>query len=364
MRLIGYRDELDLPAVGVVRGDRVLAVQALVDAGRLAEELRWLDLAGLLEADPDLEQVREAVETAASLADATAGENGTGVGASDATAAFENESGRLRTLALADLRPTTALAKPGKIVCIGLNYRAHVLEQGGQVPDRPLLFSKFGNALVADGEPIVRPAGTRALDLEAELGVVVGRTARRVAAGDAWSFVAGFVAVNDVTARDWQGNKVALAPGEHGDGQWLRAKGSDTFCPMSATFVTLDEIGRDPSLAVRSWRIPGSGPDAGHEVAMQDGLTSDLVFDIPALIEFVSGAITLEPGDVIATGTPSGVGVFRHPPVYLEPGDVARVEIEGVGSVENPVVDADGNAPVDSPAGRMLAPRGRIRGRT
>jgi 2-keto-4-pentenoate hydratase/2-oxohepta-3-ene-1,7-dioic acid hydratase in catechol pathway len=334
MRLIGYRDELDLPAVGVVRDDRVVPVAALVDAGRLPEELRWLDLAGLLEADPDLAQLREAVGDATDRGSPAAS---------------------VPTLALGDLRPTPAVARPGKIVCIGLNYRAHVLEQGGQIPDRPLMFSKFANAVVGDGEPVIRPAGTRALDLEAELGVVVGRTARRVDAADAWSHVAGYVAVNDVTARDWQGNKVALAHGEHGDGQWLRAKGSDTFCPMSATFVTLDEIGRDPSLPVRSWRVPAFGPNAGVDVAMQDALTSDLIFDIPTLIAFVSASITLEPGDVIVTGTPSGVGVFRDPPVYLEPGDVVRVAIEGVGSVQNPVVDAAGRAPAGSPAELVLA---------
>lgn len=341
MRLIGYRDELDLPTVGVVRGDRVVGLAALVEAGLLAEELRWLDLGGLLEADPDLAQVREA----AGAIDSRLGRNGS--------------SGPFAELDLADVRPTPAVARPAKIVCVGHNYRAHVLEQGAPLPDRPLLFSKFANALVADGEPVIRPAGTHALDLEAELAFVIGRSARRVPAADAWSHVAGYVALNDVSARDWQGNKVALAPGEHGDGQWLRAKGSDTFCPMSATFVTADEIGRDPALPVRSWRVPAAGPDAGRPVAMQDALSSDLIFDIPALVEFISSVITLEPGDIVATGTPSGVGVFRETPVYLEPGDVARVEVEGVGSVESPIVDADGTAPAGSPAERLLSRRGR-----
>ncbi len=237
------------------------------------------------------------------------------------------------------LRPAPAIPSPGKIVCIGLNYLDHVAEQHASLPTRPLLFAKFGNAVIADGEPIVRPIGEHALDLEAELGVVIGRTARRVRAADALAYVAGYVVVNDVTARDWQGNKVALREGEHGDGQWLRAKGSDTFLPIGPVFVPAEAFDGPPDLAIRSWRIPGSGPDAGRAIPMQASRTSDLVFDIPTLIEFVSAVITLEPGDLISTGTPAGVGVFRDPPVYLEPGDRARIEIEGIGRVENPIVD-------------------------
>ncbi len=238
-------------------------------------------------------------------------------------------------------RPAAAIARPGKIVCVGLNYRDHVAEGGGrEVPEWPLLFAKFANAVVADGEPIVRPEGTHALDLEVELGVVIGRRARRVAAEDAMAHVAGYVVVNDVSARDWQGNKAALAPGQKGDGQWLRAKGSDTFLPMGPVFVTADELDPAAGLRLRSWRIPGPGRDGeGVQQPMQDGSTADLLFGIPELIAFISRHITLEPGDVIATGTPSGVGVFHDPPVFLKPGDRVRCEIEGIGSVENPIVD-------------------------
>jgi 2,4-diketo-3-deoxy-L-fuconate hydrolase len=237
-----------------------------------------------------------------------------------------------------DVAPYPAV-DPGKVVCIGLNYRDHVEEQHIPLPDRPLLFAKFSNAVIADGDPIVRPPGTHALDLEAELGVVIGRTARRVKARDAMAHVAGYVVVNDVSARDWQGNKAALRDDERGDGQWLRAKGSDTFLPMSSVFVTADEIHDPHALRIRSWRIPASGPGAGTAVQMQDGTTADMIFRIPELVEYVSAAITLEPGDVISTGTPAGVGVFRDPPVFLEPGDRVRVEVEGIGSVENPIVD-------------------------
>ena len=147
--------------------------------------------------------------------------------------------------------------------------------------------------------------------------------------------VAGYVVVNDISARDWQGTPQALRPGEKGDGQWLRAKGSDTFLPMGPVFVTADELDPATGLRLRSWRITADG----REHLMQDGSTADMLWGVPALIELISAAITLKPGDVIATGTPSGVGVFRDPPVFLEPGDRVRCEIEGIGTVENPIID-------------------------
>lgn len=241
-------------------------------------------------------------------------------------------------VARSKLRPAPAVPAPGKIVCVGLNYRDHVAEQHIDAPARPVLFAKFANAVIADGEPIISPEGTHALDLEVELGVVIGRRARRVSRADALGHVAGYVVVNDVTARDWQGNKAALAPGEKGDGQWLRAKASDTFLPMGPVLVVADESFDPSRLRLRSWRIPSSGPEAGRKVLMQDGTTADMIFDIPALVEYISTVITLDPGDVVVTGTPAGVGVFRQPPVFLEPGDRVRCEIEGIGTVENPVI--------------------------
>jgi len=193
--------------------------------------------------------------------------------------------------------------------------------------------------VIGDGDPIVRPAGTHALDLEVELGVVIGTRASHVPRATALDHVTGYVVVNDVTARDWQGTRQALAEGERGDGQWLRAKGSDTFLPVGPVLVTTDEIPDPSGLALRSWRIPGSGPDAGRAMPMQDGTTADMVFDVPSLIEYISAHITLDPGDLLITGTPSGVGVFREPPVFLEPGDVVRCEVERIGRVENRVMD-------------------------
>jgi 2-keto-4-pentenoate hydratase/2-oxohepta-3-ene-1,7-dioic acid hydratase in catechol pathway len=242
-------------------------------------------------------------------------------------------------ISLDDVELVAPLPVPGKIVCVGLNYSDHVAEQKGVARTKPLLFSKFANAVIGDEEAIVRPEGTHALDLEVELGVVIGTTAHRVRREDAMEHVAGYVVVNDVSARDWQGIAVALDEGEVGDGQWLRAKGSDTFLPMGSVLVSADEIPDPQQLRLRSYRIPGSGPDDGGRVLMQDGTTADMIWSVAELIEFISRSITLEPGDIIATGTPSGVGVFRDPPVFLLPGDRARCEIDGIGWVENPIVD-------------------------
>ncbi|MBI2762215.1 MAG: fumarylacetoacetate hydrolase family protein [Chloroflexi bacterium] len=238
-----------------------------------------------------------------------------------------------------ELDPLPAIEFPGKVVCVGLNYADHVVEGGRPAPERPLLFAKFGNAVVGDGEPIVRPQGTHALDLEVELGVVIGKRARRVSAEEAPAHVAGYVVLNDVSARDWQGNPQALRAGEKGDGQWLRAKSSDTFLPVGPVLTTAEAFDPTAGHRIRSWRIPGGGPEAGTHIAMQDGTTADLIWTVPQLIEFISRQITLDPGDLIATGTPAGVGVFRDPPVFLEPGDRVRCEVEGIGMVENPVID-------------------------
>ncbi len=231
-------------------------------------------------------------------------------------------------------RPLPAVWLPEKIVCIGRNYADHVREGGREIPTRPVMFAKFANTIIADGELIVQPPGTHALDLEVELGVVIGRRARRVPPDEAMGHVAGYVVVNDVSARDWQGNPQALAEGQKGDGQWLRAKGSDTFLPVGPVLVTPDEVDPAQGLRLRSWIIRD-----GEKTLMQDGNTRDLLFDVPTLVSLVSQEVTLEPGDLLITGTPAGVGVFRDPPVFLRPGDRVRCEVEGVGSVENPIID-------------------------
>jgi 2-keto-4-pentenoate hydratase/2-oxohepta-3-ene-1,7-dioic acid hydratase in catechol pathway len=289
-----------------------------------------LDLRGLLRADPGLGRTRAALDAAK---------------AATGAAAF----------ALADLRLAAPIPEPGKIVCIGQNYAGHVREQNARLPDRPLLFAKFANAVIGDGDAIVRHAETHALDLETELAVVVGRRMRRVAPADALAHVAGYMVANDISARDLQGSKPALGPDEHGDGQWLRAKGSDTFCPLGPALVTPDEVADPGRLRLRSWRIPTEGPDAGRPILMQDASTDDMIFDVGRLLAFVSDVITLDPGDILLSGTPSGVGVFRDPPVFLGPGDVVAVEVGRLGRLVNPVVGHDGSAPAGSPAARMLA---------
>jgi 2-keto-4-pentenoate hydratase/2-oxohepta-3-ene-1,7-dioic acid hydratase in catechol pathway len=330
MRLIAHLDDLGLPVAGILAGDRVLTLELLAEHAGLREELAYLDPRGLLGEDADLAETRAALARARAL-----GLDGVPAASLSAAAPLE----------------------PGKIVCVGHNYAQHVLEQGLPLPTRPMLFAAFANAVVGDGDPVIRPATTHALDLEAELAVVIGRRARRVDAADALAHVGGYMAANDITARDLQGSKPALREDERGDGQWLRAKGSDTFLPLGPSLVTADEVGDPGDLFVRGYHAPVDGPHAGREVRVQDGRTSDMVFPVAELIAFISASITLEPGDLVVTGTPSGVGVFRDPPVFLVPGDVVRVEVERIGSVTNPIVDADGNVPDGSPAARLLAAR-------
>lgn len=215
------------------------------------------------------------------------------------------------------------IARPGKIICVGLNYHDHCREQGSDPPDYPMLFAKFANAINHPGEPVVRPRATEKLDLECELAVVIGRRASRVARDAAMGAVFGYTVLNDVTMRDLQRE----------DRQWLRAKGADGFAPIGPVVVTVDELGDAAGLWMRS-SVNGE--------TWQDSSTAEMIFDVPTLVAFASRTITLEPGDLIATGTPAGVGHFADPPRYLAAGDLMRVEIEGIGALENPVVDEPG----------------------
>jgi 2,4-diketo-3-deoxy-L-fuconate hydrolase len=209
--------------------------------------------------------------------------------------------------------------RPGKLICIGLNYRDHAKESNMPLPEKPVVFSKFSSAVIAPGEPVVIPRTTRQVDYEAELAVVIGRRAKNVSADRALDYVLGYTALNDVTARDFQ----------FGDGQWQRGKSCDTFAPMGQAIITTDEIPDPHKLAIKL-KLNGQ--------IMQDSNTDQLIFGVPQLIEFISQTITLEPGDVIATGTPAGVGFARQPPVFLQPGDAMEVLIEGMGGLGNPVV--------------------------
>ncbi|HKG47790.1 MAG TPA: fumarylacetoacetate hydrolase family protein [Pyrinomonadaceae bacterium] len=209
--------------------------------------------------------------------------------------------------------------RPGKIICIGLNYRDHAAESKMQIPEKPVVFSKFSTAVIAPGEPVVLPRASQQVDYEAELAVVIGRHAKHVKADRAYDYVLGYTAFNDVSARDFQFT----------DGQWQRGTSCDTFAPMGQTIVTTDTIPDPHKLSIKM---------VLNGQTMQQSNTDQLIFGVPALIEFLSESMTLEPGDVIATGTPPGVGFARNPPVFLKDGDQMEVLIEGMGGLGNPVV--------------------------
>src|SRR5215213_4816062 len=201
--------------------------------------------------------------------------------------------------------------RPGKVICIGLNYRDHAAESNMPIPEKPVVFSKFSTSVIAPGEPVVLPSTSQQVDYEAELAVVIGRRARHVKADRAYGYVLGYTAFNDVSARDFQ----------FADGQWQRGKSCDTFSPMGEFVETPDEIGDPHDLKIQ-FRL--------NCETLQNSNTGQLTFKIPELIEFLSASITLEPGDVVATGTPPGVGFARQPPVFMKDGDTAEVEIQGL----------------------------------
>jgi 2-keto-4-pentenoate hydratase/2-oxohepta-3-ene-1,7-dioic acid hydratase in catechol pathway len=208
--------------------------------------------------------------------------------------------------------------RPGKIVCVGLNYRDHAEEQGVELPSEPLLFAKWPTSLIGPDEAIVIPPIVTKADYEAELGVVIGARAKNVSKENAFEAVRGYLCANDVSARDLQ----------FSDGQWTRGKSPDTFCPVGP-MVPRDEISDPHDLRIRAI--------VNGEV-LQDSTTANLIFGIDDVISYASQTTTLGPGDLILTGTPAGVGVFRDPQRLLQPGDEVTIEIEGIGSLTNPVV--------------------------
>jgi 2-keto-4-pentenoate hydratase/2-oxohepta-3-ene-1,7-dioic acid hydratase in catechol pathway len=211
--------------------------------------------------------------------------------------------------------------RPQKIICVGLNYSDHAEEQGLDLPERPVLFAKWPNTLIGPGEPIVVPGISQKVDYEAELGVVIGQRVKGAAVENALEAVAGYVCVNDVSARDLQ----------FADGQWVRGKSPDTFCPVGPKLVPASDLPDPQALRIRAI-LNGE--------TMQESTTANMVFGVAEIVAFVSEAITLEPGDLIATGTPAGVGAFRHPPVFMQAGDEITIEIDGVGTLTNPVTAA------------------------
>lgn len=210
---------------------------------------------------------------------------------------------------------------PDKIICLGLNYRRHAEEAGLPIPTVPILFAKYRNALNGPASPIILPGISEEIDYEAELAVVIGKRCRNITPALALDYVAGYMAFNDVSARDLQMRT----------GQWLSGKTLDTFAPCGPALV-INEI-HDPQSLDISTRVNGQ--------TLQQGNTSDMIFSVAETLSYISQLMTLEPGDIIATGTPEGVGFKRNPPIFLRHGDVVEVEIEGIGTLRNPVVAMD-----------------------
>jgi 2-keto-4-pentenoate hydratase/2-oxohepta-3-ene-1,7-dioic acid hydratase in catechol pathway len=286
MRLVSYRNGAG-PRIGA------RAAGGLVDLGAAAPGLPT-DVVGLLEGGgAALLVAREALEFAATRPDLMVDEE--------------------------HIELLPVVPRPPKIICAASNYGRHAAEAGRKVPAFPSLFIRFARSLIADGESIVVPKASAQIDWEAELAIVIGKRGKHVSAADAYDHVAGYTIFNDVSVRDWQ-----LRVSQFGAGKNFDATG-----PLGPELVTRDEV-PDPHALEIMLSVNGE--------IMQASSTADMVFGVPALIEHISEFTTLEPGDVIATGTPEGVGHFRDPPVYLKPGDVVRVEIEGLGAQQNPVV--------------------------
>lgn len=238
-------------------------------------------------------------------------------GLAESLASKKSSKGILTPLKTARLR--APIARPGKITCLGLNYADHAREQGIEPPDRPIYFLKSVNTICGPGDPIVLPPNSTQVDYEAEFAVVIGKRGTRIPEEKAYDYIAGYTILHDVSARDMQ----------FGDKQWYRGKSCDTFAPTGPWIVTADEI-PDPHNLRISLTLNGK--------TMQDSNTINLVFKVPFLVSYLSQSLTWEVGDLISTGTPPGVGVFRKPPVFLQPGDTASVEIERVGTLTNRVV--------------------------
>ena len=281
MKLVTYKTD-NTARLGLLRDDHVIDLAAASD-GRLPPDM----LTFLRQGKPALQLARQ-----------VAG-NGT------------------PSTPVSDVTLLAPIPNPSKVVAIGLNYMDHCREQNVKPPERPIIFCKFSTAVVGPGATIRwDPALTQQVDYEVELGVVMGRLARRVPAAEALDYVAGYTICNDVTARDLQ----------HGDRQWVRGKSLDTFCPLGPWLVTREEVPDPQDLSLRC-TLNGQ--------VMQDSTTAEMIFGVAYLIEFISRALTLLPGDVIATGTPHGVGVFRSPQVFMKDGDVVTVEVEGLGQLTN-----------------------------
>jgi 2-keto-4-pentenoate hydratase/2-oxohepta-3-ene-1,7-dioic acid hydratase in catechol pathway len=245
----------------------------------------------------------------------------------DALRALSKAATSAPRLALADVTLLAPIARPPKFLAIGLNYADHIAESGFETPKFPVFFNKQTTCVIGPGEAIHRPRVSTLLDYEGELGIVIARRCRHVPRERAHEVIGGYLVVNDVTVRDWQLRTPTMTIG----------KSFDTHGPIGPWLVTRDEIADPQALSIRTW-VNGE--------LLQDGSTKDMVFDCAQQIEHLSTAFTLEPGDIISTGTPAGVGIVRKPMVLLKAGDVVRVEVGGVGVLENPVIEEPADTPL------------------
>lgn len=225
-------------------------------------------------------------------------------------------------LPLADVRVTAPIRDCEKVICIGMNYVDHCTEQNLPVPQEPVVFSKFANCITDPGADVIKSKDSINLDFEVELVIVIGKQAKRVSEADAMSYVAGYTVAHDVSERHWQLKR--------NGGQWLIGKTMDTFCPIGPAIVSPDELGDPHKLGIRC-RLNGE--------TVQNSNTDQLVFKTEKIIAWITQFVTLTPGDIILTGTPPGVGCFRKPPLWLKAGDVVECEIDGIGTISNPIVD-------------------------
>jgi acylpyruvate hydrolase len=300
MKLVRFSTNGGTPRLGSLQGDRIADLQASLTA-TLARK-----------------GVRRAEQIAAALVPpSTRGFLEGGVATQEAVASITEWV----TVPAASARLHAPIADPPKFICIGLNYKDHAAEASMPIPKEPPIFPKWDNAILDPGEPILRPHGSTQLDWEVELGVVIGRTARHVPREKALDYVGGYTIINDVSARDFQ----------FITSQWAAGKIADTLAPVGPYIADRSEIADPHVLDLKLW-VNGK--------LMQNGNTRNFIFDVRYIVSYLSGLITLAPGDLIATGTPAGVGFSRKPPVLLQAGDVCRLEITGLGTLENPVKDA------------------------
>jgi acylpyruvate hydrolase len=300
MKLVRFSVNGGSPRLGMLQGDRIADLQASV-AGSLARRgvVRAQEIAAAL-VPPS---TRAFLEGGAATAEAVSAVR------------------EWITVAASSARLHAPINDPGKFICIGLNYRDHAEETGSPIPKEPPIFGKWAPSIVDPGEPILRPRGSKQLDWEVELGVVIGRTARFVSKEQALDYVWGYTIVNDASARDFQFITT----------QWMAGKIFETAAPVGPFIADRQEIADPHSLELKTF-VNGK--------QMQRGNTKSFIFDVRYVVSYLSGLMTLSPGDLIATGTPPGVGFAMKPPVFMNPGDVCRVEIDGLGSMENPVKDA------------------------